>query len=456
MIASTDNVTDMAARRRENSGWEWSEDGLAVQFRQKYPDYRWVELWHRWFRWAGTVWERDNKLDMFTAVRKFIRDLSVFQEQEGKAAKLNSKSTVAAVEWFCHRDEYYAAEPDEFDVDPWRLNTPEGVVDLKSGAMDTHNPLDYMTKITAAGPAGECPRWMQFLHEVTDGDRELVEFLQRMVGYCLTGSTREHAMFFLYGTGRNGKGTFLNTLTGLLGDYATVASMETFTEQRGERHPTDLAMLQGARLVVAQETQEGRRWAETKIKALTGGDPVTARFMRQDYFTYTPQFKLVIAGNFKPRLSSVDEAMRRRLNLIPFTVRIPKADVDPDLSLALENEWSGVCAWAVTGCLDYLARGLNPPAVVREATDAYFQTQDTFTTWINICCKTGPDEYDPPKRMFGAWRKYAEEGKEYVGSQSQFVDRMEAAGFSQHNDRRHNGRYWKGISLKLEYRESGL
>ena len=168
-----------------------------------------------------------------------------------------------------------------------------------------------------------CPRWQRFLDQVTAGDQDLQRFLRRIAGYGLTGSTREHALFFFYGTGANGKGTFLNTLTAILGDYAKVAGMDTFTESHTDRHPTELAMLRGARIVAAQETEEGRRWAESRIKALTGGDPITARFMRQDFFTYTPQFKLLIAGNHKPGLRNIDEAIRRRFHLLPFTVRIP-------------------------------------------------------------------------------------------------------------------------------------
>src|SRR6202035_1582768 len=152
--------------------------------------------------------------------------------------------------------------------------------------------------------------------EITGGNTELQGFLHRFAGYSLTGIILEHALFFLYGTGGNGKGVFLNTLTAVLADYAAVAPMETFVVMQGERHPTDLAGLRGARFVTAQETERGRRWAESKIKALTGGDPITARFMRQDFFTYVPTFKLAIAGNHEP----IDAAVRRRLHLISFTV----------------------------------------------------------------------------------------------------------------------------------------
>ena len=181
-----------------------------------------------------------------------------------------------------------------------------------------------MTKITAVAPGGECPLWLAFLPRSPPTTQNCKPSFSAFAGYCLTGITREHALAFGYGTGANGKGTFLNALTGIMGGYATVAPIETFTATPSDRHPTDLAMLRGARLVTAQETEEGRRWAESRIKALTGGDPITARFMRQDFFTFLPAFKLFIAGNHKPGLRAVDEAIRRRLNLIPFTVTIPR------------------------------------------------------------------------------------------------------------------------------------
>ena len=207
---------------------------------------------------------------------------------------------MAAVERLAKADRHHAAIADQWDADPWLLNTPSGVVDLRTGEIRDHRLDDYMTKITAVAPAGECPLWRSFLHRITKADTELQAFLQRFAGYCLTGITREHAMAFGYGTGANGKGTFLNTISGLLASYAAVAPMDAFTASPTDRHATELAMLRGARLVTAQETEDGRRWAESRVKALTGGDPITARFMRQDFFTYQPQFKLFVAETTSP------------------------------------------------------------------------------------------------------------------------------------------------------------
>ncbi len=224
-------------------------------------------------------------------------------------------STAAGVERFAQADPRLATISEDWDRHPYRLATPGGTVDLETGALRTADPSDFITKQTAIAPAPagtSTPTWTNFLNDATRGNTGLIDYLKRVAGYCCTGDVSEHALFFFYGDGGNGKGVFINTLTKIFGDNASVASMEAFTAAKGDRHPTDLAMLRGARLVTAQETEEGRAWSEVRIKTLTGGDPITARFMKQDFFTYAPTFKLMIAGNHKPNLRSVDGAMRRR------------------------------------------------------------------------------------------------------------------------------------------------
>jgi putative DNA primase/helicase len=251
--------------------------------------------------------------------------------------------------------------------------------DLSTGVGRPPNPADYITKKTScsAAPAGTPhPVWTSFLDRITAGNAELQGFLQRYMGYCCTGLTSEHKFVFAYGTGANGKGTFINTCAGILGDYATVADVGTFIASNTERHPTDLAKLHGYRLVVAQETEKGRRWDETKIKTMTGGDKMTARFMRQDFFDFVPKFKLFIVGNHKPRLDNVDEAMRRRLLLVPFTVQIPPEERDPDLPTKLKVEWPAILRWMLDGCLGWQRTGLAAPKMVTDATDEYFNDQD--------------------------------------------------------------------------------
>jgi len=325
-----------------------SQDALAQIFaRRMADDARYVAAWARWFRWKGHVWRSDETRETFDDARTVCREIAAACSESRTAAQIASRQTISAVENLAQADRRLAATIGQWDADAWALNTPGGLVDLKQSTTRPQRPADYVTKSTAVapGPPGAaCPRWLKFLDRVTGGQQDLVDFLQKVVGYCLSGDTGAHAMFFAYGTGANGKSVFINTVSGILGDYATSAPMEAFMASTNDRHPTELADLRGARLVTATETEEGRRWAEARIKQLTGGDPVKARFMRQDFFEFLPQFKLFIAGNHKPALRGVDEAMRRRLHLIPFTVTIPPAERDPGLTDSLRAEWPAILA----------------------------------------------------------------------------------------------------------------
>jgi putative DNA primase/helicase len=302
----------------------YSDDALAIRFADQHAhDLRFVAGWGRWLRWDGTVWLFDETLFALNSARHVCREAAATVMKTGNgplAFSLASRKTIEAVERLARSDPRLAVTTDQWDVDPWLLNTPDGAIDLRTGQCRPHCPLEYMTKTTAVAPRGDCPRFLAFLHEIMDGDRELVAYLGRVLGYALTGETREHALFFAHGTGANGKSVLMSTVGGILGGYHQVAPMDAFVVSYGDRHPTDIAGLRGARLVSATETEQGRFWAEARIKLLTGGDAVSARFMRRDFFQFRPQFKLLIAGNHKPSLRSVGEAMRRRFHLVPFAV----------------------------------------------------------------------------------------------------------------------------------------
>ncbi len=354
----------------------YSDDALALRFTARHADdLRFVNTWGRWLIWNRQRWAIDETQRALDLARDIGREASAeIISDKGSArlaASVASAKTVTAIERLARADRRHASITEDWDADPWLLNTPGGTVDLQTGQTRAHARTDRITKITAVAPGGECPVWLAFLDRVFAGEKTLIAFARRMLGYSLTGSVRDHALFFLYGTGGNGKGVFLNTWAAILGDYAKVAAMDTFTASHGTRHETEVAMLRGARAVIAQETEEGQRWAESRIKQLTGGDGISARFMRQDRFTFTPTFKLMIAGNHKPSLRSVDEAIKRWLNLVPFTVTIPKAERDPTLPEKLKAEWPGILAWAIEGCLEWQRIGLAPPPAVQAATASY-------------------------------------------------------------------------------------
>jgi putative DNA primase/helicase len=425
-----------------------TEDGIATAFTGQYcADWRYCALWGKWLVWTGVRWNPDQVLYVAHLARGVCR---LAANQSGNArqkARLASRSTIAAVERIACSDPTHAATVEEWDADQWLLNTPSGVIDLRSGHLRPHRRDDRMTKIATATPGSDCPRWQAFLVDVTGGDTELIAYLQRMVGYCLTGVTSAHALFFLYGTGANGKSVFVNVITTILGDYAVNAPMETFMEAKGDRHPTDLAGLRGARFVSAIETEQGRRWNESKVKAITGGDRVSARFMRQDFFEYTPQFKLVIAGNHKPSIRNVDEAMRRRLHLIPFTVTIPPDKRDGKLTEKLLLERDGILAWAVAGCLHWQRDGLQPPAAVLSATDEYFEAEDAIGRWLDERCTHGANDKALTSEIFNDWKQWADAAGEFIGTQRRFSDLLLTKGIKKW--RNAGGvRGFQGIGLK--------
>jgi putative DNA primase/helicase len=431
---------------------EFTDDALALRFAHQHAEsLRFVAALGKWFLWDGQRWRIDDTLIARHYARKVCRAASAECNQAKVAKLIASAKTISAVERLAQADRRLAAVVDEWDADPWILNTPGGTTELRSGMQWPHRPKDNLTKITGVAPDANCPTpvWNAFLARITDNRGELLAYLRRVAGYALTGSTQEHALFFLYGLGANGKTTFINAITACAGDYHRAAPIETFTASSHDRHPTELAGLRGARLVTAIETEEGRRWAESRIKSLTGGDKIAARFMRQDFFEYTPQFKLIIAGNHKPGLRSVDEAIRRRFNLIPFTVTIPPEERDEALPDKLKAELPGIMAWMIDGCTDWQERGLAPPEIVREATAAYLESEDALSAWIEEACQRDPNAWEKRSQLFASWMEWAEKAGEYVGSQKQFIGRLEAKGFE---EKRHShGRGFLGLRLNSNY-----
>jgi putative DNA primase/helicase len=408
-----------------------SEDNLAVVFTQVHGDrLRYVADWNRWLAFDGCRWAEVPEPFIWNLARPLLRECADrLADNPATRRKMTSKTTIASVASLARGD--VLAKAEQFDADPWLLNTPGGIVDLRTGEARPASRDDYCIKTTAVAPDGaKHPLWSKFLDDVTAGDPELHSYLRRFAGYSLTGLTREHVMQFKYGTGNNGKGAYLGTLGSIMGSYAIVAPVDMFTETRGDRHPTDMAMLQGARLVSAQETEEGRYWAEAKIKALTGGDRIRARFMRGDFFEFTPQFKLIIAGNHKPRLRSVDEAFRRRLHFVPFVVTIPVKDRDPELPAKLKAEWPAILQWAIEGCLDWQMLGLSPPPVVLDMTRNYFTSQDALAGWVAERVMREPGAWTAHKAAYASWEAWRGENEEheYIGPK-QFTERLERHGY---------------------------
>lgn len=408
---------------------EVSEDAIALTFTRDHGStMRFDHDIGKWFQWSATHWRPLTIPAAFHFAREIGRRLGSGKKQICKA------SVAGGAERFARADPMHAVTSEIWDRNPWLLGTPKGTLNLRNGKMHSPRPDDGITKLTGCVPDSRPPElWLKFLKDATRDDAQMMTYLQRVAGYCLTGLTSEHALFFIYGPGGNGKSVFLNMLVHILGDYAVSAPMDTFTSSKFSSHPTELAMLKGARLVTASETEEGRSWAEARIKALTGGDPISARFMRQDFFTYQPQFKLLFAGNHQPKLNTVDPAMRRRFNMLPFIFKPPAPD--PILEEKLKEEAPRILGWALRGCIDWQKDRLGRPDSVVAATDQYFDRQDLFAQWIEDKCRVEAENrslFTSTINLYRSWSKFMSEAGEHPGDQKALTEKLDRLNLSRH------------------------
>ncbi|WP_371031247.1 phage/plasmid primase, P4 family [Pseudoclavibacter sp. JSM 162008] len=373
----------------------------------------------RWAAWDGARWEwGPDDAPALQAVLDTVRQIPEDQPALATHRKrsLGSRALGSAVTILRTMPELRVPAGD-FDAHPLQLNTPDGIVDLVTGATTDGLPLLYHSKITAAGPADAAPKWAAFIDWAMGGDQELVAYLRRLVGISLLGEVREHVLPFCYGGGANGKSVFLEVLGAVLGDYATEAPANLLLAGP-DRHPTELAALQGRRLVVMSEINEGARFDEAKLKALTGGDTIAARFMRGDFFAFKPSHTLWLAANHKPRVAAGGHGFWRRLRLIPFEQTIAAADRDENLAHDLvQQEAAGILAWALEGLADYLTNGLNDPARVLAATKAYSDEEDHLGRFADERLHIGGGDHvrTPTSDITNAYKKWCRaEGEEQM------------------------------------------
>ena len=419
-----------------------SDDELALKFSDRHGSLvRYVAVWDRWFIWDKTRFAHDEKRRIFDMVRELCRDIlaehladSSINEAQRKAlrSRLGSAATIWAVAKLAAADPRHAVTPDQLDADPWSLNTPAGIIDLRTGLARPHDPLELHTKITAAAPIGECPLFLATL-ERAQPDAKVQDYLQRVAGYALTGSAREHALEFWYGGGRNLKGTIAHAIRRAMGDYGLEIASETLMESHHDRHPTELAVLRGARLVVASEVDTGRRWNESRLKRLTGGDPISARYIGKDPFEFEPSHTLLIIGNSKPGLRQVDEAISSRLHLVEFGVTIPESERDTAMPEKLKAEYGGILNWMIAGCVDWLDTGLAAPDSVRATTAAYLAGEDMLAAWVGECCSTGGQITLAAAHR--SYREWCQANGAIVLGRNTFADQLNAHGHTRSTDR---------------------
>ena len=352
----------------------------------------------------GPRWQRDRMNRVHQIVTAF---LSVWGSSKParKSARVHS-----SLMHLLQSHPLIVLDPDAWDRDPDLLGTPGGVIDLRSGELRRAFPSDAISKCTAVTPApeGACPeRFLEFMDEALGGDSNLVDALQKFGGYSLTGHIREHVFLAIDGAGGAGVSTFTNCLMRLAGDYAKATASETFTATSGERHPADMAALDGVRLVVAPEVERGRRWAESRLKGFVAGDPISARVMRGDPYEYLPVGKLWVTANGLPGLGTVDRAIRRRLRIVRFN-HVPAHPQRDLLERLLEDEGPAILRWFIDGAVYWNCNGLDLPESMQRAIDEYLDVEDTFSLWLNERTVQGVQETGTAAELFQSWLEFCE------------------------------------------------
>lgn len=341
----------------------------------------------------------------------------------------------------------------QFDRDKYALNTPSGIIDLKAGKILPHDIEKYITKLTGTGISeNDCPQWKAFLETIFNGDSEMIRYIQKAVGYSLSGSTSEQCVFFLYGTGRNGKSTFLDTVRAMMGDYASNAQPETImvSQKNSGGARSDIARLKGARFVTTIEPNEGMRLDEGLIKQLTGGDPVTARFQYSSEFEFVPEFKIWMATNHKPIIRGTDTGIWRRIHLVPFTVQISENKVDRNLPYKLRKELPAILRWAVEGYTLYRSEGLRMPYAVLSAVNDYRREMDVISAFLSACCTVGGGS-EQSSVLYAVYCKWASDNNEYKMSHTKFsLEICKKDGIIK--QRKNNGAFFVGVTINDEHR----
>jgi len=371
-----------------------------------------------WYAWDGPRWVPDatGAIERLakTTVRDLYREAATLTDTDARdgllkhAAKSEAAPRVKALLELASTEPEVALTADAFDADPWLLNVNNGTLNLKTGKLQKHQREDLITKLAPVDwdPKAKAPRWTQFLHEITDGDRELQAYLQRIVGYGATGDVREECLFFCYGQGGNGKSKFFETIRAVLGDYAQQSDFSTFMERHGDGPRNDLARMRGARFVTASEASGERPFDGRILKQLTGGDTITARKLYEELFEFKPQHKLFLAANHKPVVKEQSEAFWRRLRLIPFTVTFDRTRRDDKLLGKLLSERNGILQWIAVGCLEWQRNGLGIPSIVRKATNVYKEENDVLGEFVASSCVLDPAAWASTTELFRAFNDW--------------------------------------------------
>jgi len=419
-------------------------------------DLHYCHPYGKWLVWDEQRWLIDDTAEVVRRAKVSVRSLyqaaaSAESDSESKelakhAIKSEAEARIRAMIALAQSEPSIPILPDQLDADPWLFSVANGTINLRSGDLQPHNRAHLITKASPViyDPMATCPTFDAFLARILP-EEPLRKFVQKGFGHSMTGDTREDVLFINYGNGSNGKTTLMQTMQAVFGDYALQTPAETLMVKRNEGIPNDVARLKGARLVAASEAEEGKRLAESLIKALTGGDKISARFMRAEWFDFEPDFKIWLSTNHKPVIRGTDNGIWRRIRLIPFEVTIPDLERDETLPEKLRTELPGILNWALAGCRDWLADGLGMPEAVKKATRSYRDEMDILARFIEDSCIQHKNAFIPAADIYAAYRKWADENGEHYETQTGFGKRLRERGFT---DGRMSGkRGWFGITF---------
>lgn len=428
-------------------------------FIEKYGDeIRYCDALGGWYIWDGSRWKRDDTFQILRLAKNTVKQIYEMSRANGDkflfkhAVKSESETRLKAMINLA-RSEGVAIQSEQFDTDVFLLNCRNGTLDLRTGELKSHSRNDYITRRVELDfrPDAACPEWQKFLTSIFLGDAGIIGFMQRAVGYALSGSMKEQCVFILFGVGMNGKSTLLKHIFRILGDYAMNTPASTLMEKYTDSIPNDIARLKGARLVTAVESGKNKALAESQIKQLTGDDPISARFLHREYFDFFATFKIFFATNHKPNISGTDKGIWRRIMTIPFEKVISPEERDPKLDEKLAKEYEGILAWAVQGFQMWQKEGLGDVAKITEATNEYREESDLIGNFIEEQCLIGSEYKVSTTAILKAAQLWAKDsGLRYV-KRNEFIDYLKKRGFTKDrlSGSSEKGKlYWFGIGLK--------
>ena len=462
--AEVESIVNSACRYEPSAtkgqSFNLTDVGNAQRLVERYTgEFRFCNQWKKFMIWDKNRFVKDDTGSMERMAKETIRNIfneAALVEDDAERKKLvkhalssESQQHIKSMIMLAQSEEGVPIIPSELDKDDWLLNCLNGTINLKTGEMHEHRQADLITKLVPViyEPAAECSVWLSFLDRIMGGNKDMILFLQKAVGYSLSGSTEEQCMFILHGTGANGKSTFLNTIEGMLADYAQQTPTETLMAKKSAGIPNDIARLQGTRFVTASETEQGKSFAESLIKQMTGGDRITARFLHGEFFEFVPKFKLFLATNHKPNIRGTDNGIWRRIRLIPFEVAIAKEEQDPRLMDKLRAETAGILAWAVKGCLLWQQQGLQPPEEVNAATIEYREDLDWLQAFISERCVEGKDKKVGATELYQAYKHWASERGEREYNQRVLGGRLKDKGYQSKRSGPTGTTEWLGLEV---------